>query len=243
MFDLEDRYWWFRGRRELARSLLSRFGVWRDGDRILDVGCGTGSTLAALSDLGTTVGLDASPEALRFCRNRNLSLLVRSPAGRIPFQNGTFHAAVALDLLEHVSDEQSVLQEIHRVVRPGGLTLVTVPAFQFLWSRHDVALHHLRRYRAGEIARLMEDAGFAILKLSYAVSLLFFPIALYRLLEKLVGSRSEPETTLKPVPGPLNTFFYWLLCLEARWMRFSRLPFGVSVVCVGQKREDRSRQG
>jgi SAM-dependent methyltransferase len=235
MFDLEDHYWWFRGRRELARVMLSRYRVWCDQERILDVGCGTGATLAVLAGIGTAVGLDASREALEFCRSRDHRTLVQSEAGDIPFRNDTFQAAVALDVLEHVPDDLRVLTEIHRVIRPRGLVVVTVPAFRFLWSQHDVALHHKRRYRSGDIARLMERAGFRTLKLSYAMSLLFLPVVAYRLLERVARRGEEASTTLKPVPEPINLLLYWLLRLEAQWIRFSRFPVGVSIVCVGQK--------
>jgi len=236
MFDLEDHYWWFRGRRTLAQSLLSRYRVWREGDRILDVGCGTGATVDELRAYGRVVGLDRSMAALGFCRTRKLTSLVCSEAGEIPFPDDTFDAVVALDVLEHVGDDARVLRESERVTRPGGVVLLTVPAFRFLWSGHDEVLHHLRRYRAPEIGALMRDAGLEILKLSYAMFLLFPPIALYRMVERISGAGDGAQTTLRSVPGVVNRLLYGLLCLEARWLRVGTFPFGVSIVGVGRKR-------
>lgn len=235
MFDLEDHYWWFLGRRSLVRTLLRRYRVWRREDRILDVGCGSGATLALLADFGKPVGLDASLTALGFCRSRGNRALVRALAEQVPFSRDTFDAVLALDVLEHVPDDRRVLGELWRICRPGGLAVVTVPAFSFLWSGHDEALHHLRRYRAPEIGERMAAAGFEILKLSYVMSLLFVPIALYRLIERVLSPKSEPETTLRPVPGVVNRLLYWVLRLESVWVRWWRFPVGVSVVCIGRK--------
>ncbi len=239
MFHLEDHYWWFRGRRALVRSLLSRFRVWKEGDRILDIGCGTGATMTELEEYGWVTGLDRSMTALGFCRTRSLTSLVCTDAGDLPFRADTFDAVIALDLLEHVENDAEILREIERVVRPGGLVLLSVPAFRFLWSRHDEALHHVRRYRAAEIGARMRDAGFRILKISYAMFLLFLPIALYRLGERAFGSGNEPQTTLKRVPATVNRLLYGLLCLEARWLQVGTFPFGVSIVGVGYQREGR----
>lgn len=235
MFELEDHYWWFRGRRALVLRLLRHYRIWCAGDRILDVGCGTGATLAALSAVAAPVGLDTSMTALRFCRSRDPLPLVEARSIEIPFRDGSFHAVLALDLMEHVEDDGGTLRELERVCRPGGIVLITVPAFGFLWSEHDEALHHLRRYRARDIRDRMREAGIEVLNLSYVVSFLFLPIALYRLAGRLVGSRGKPETTLKRVPGPVNQLLYWVLRLEAHLVPTLRFPFGVSIVCVGRK--------
>jgi hypothetical protein len=134
---------------------------------------------------------------------------------QIPFAEHAFNAVVAPGVLEHVEHAQAAVAEISRVLLPDDVLVVTVPEFRFLWSQHDVALGHLRRYRAGEIAELVRRAGFKIRKLSFAMSLLFLRIALYRLLEKATGDQKQPKTTLKPIPGLLNTSLYGLLRLEA----------------------------
>jgi ubiquinone/menaquinone biosynthesis C-methylase UbiE len=236
MFRLEDRYWWFRGRRELVRRLLAACRVWTSGDRILDLGCGTGATLSMLGGFGRACGLDASPEALRFCRARGGLSLVRGLAGDLPFRDASFDAVVALDLLEHVGEDGNVLREMCRVTRPGGRVVLTVPALAILWSAHDEALHHQRRYGARDLGERVRGAGFSVEKLSFAMFFLFLPILLCRLYERVLGQRDrEPETSLVRVPAFLNESLFQLLRVEAGWVVRSRFPVGVSLVCVGRK--------
>ena len=148
-FDLEDTHWWFRSKRTLVFTLLRRYGV--DAGPGLDVGSGAGGTLARLAAQGAWFGVDADPAALELSRRRGLARLAGGSAEALPFRGGTFAACLCLDLLYHrnVGSETGVLRECHRVLRPGGLLLVTDSAFKWLKSAHDEAVHGARRGRAG----------------------------------------------------------------------------------------------
>ncbi|MCH8978845.1 MAG: class I SAM-dependent methyltransferase, partial [Armatimonadetes bacterium] len=144
MRQAEDHYWWFVSRRRLALALIKRFA--NSNERILDVGSGTGAVLTELQELGWASGLDFSPLAVKFCQDRELPNLMVGNAEAIPMRSATIDTVVSLDTLEHFADDEAAVSEIARVLRPGGVLVLNVPAFKWLWGPHDVALMHHRRY-------------------------------------------------------------------------------------------------
>lgn len=235
MRDLEDRYWWFVGRRRMVRGLIRRYAPKRDRLRVLDAGCGTGGTLAALEGIGELCGCDVSEEALGMCRLRGLDSLHCCPVERLDFEDESFDVVISCDVLEHVPDGAQGMVEMARVLRPGGVCVITVPAHQWLWSEHDEALHHLRRYESRQLRRLAEEAGLRVEKLSEAVALALPGIVAYRALRRLRGDGGRPKTSLVRLPGPLNRALIWLLDLENLLLRYCRLPLGASLVMVARK--------
>ena len=244
MYRFEDAYWWFVARRRLIVALLKDL-VPIGPVEILDIGCGTGAMLDELSVYCRVVGADFSPEALAFCRKRGDRLnahydLVRADARRLPFASNSFDIVTAMDIIEHIDLDKDALLEIGRVLRPGGHLLVTVPAYRSLWSEHDVALHHHRRYTAPQFRDLLQRAGLTVEKLSYTVSSLFPLIWVFRQINKLTAfrrSNKPPRADLINVPGPINKALISLLEIETNVVRKSVLPFGVTVVAVAKKPE------
>jgi SAM-dependent methyltransferase len=244
MFRNEDHYWWFVSRRELVVDLVARLRLPLDPDpayrpRIVDLGCGTGATAAALSRFGEVVGVDFSPLALECCGRRGLTRLARARAESIPLQDGCVDAIVATDVLEHIDEDAATLAEFFRILKPGGHAVITVPAYQFLWSEHDEALMHKRRYVAPTLGARASAAGFRVLLSSYALCFLF-PLALGRLLKPRRASDRPPEAQVKPVPPWLNAALVRFQRLETRLLHLVRLPWGLSVVAVLQKPAIRS---
>src|SRR5207302_6326792 len=180
MYRLEDSYWWFVGRHNLVLGFLRAKYRGRKDLTILDIGCGTGAMSQKLRPLGSVVSADFSPLALQFSRKRGLDRLCASDAVRLPFRDQSFDLVVALDTLEHISDDQAALCEFQRVLKSGGRVIATVPAYQSLWSQHDVALMHFRRYVAREVAERFASARLRVEKLSYAMTALFPAVWLYR---------------------------------------------------------------
>ena len=230
-FDLEDTHWWFRSKRTLVLSLLRRYGVL--GGPGLDVGCGTGGTLSALSRQGDWVGVDVDPAALRLSRQRGLAELAGGAAEALPFRTGTFAACLCLDLLYHrnVGTEGGALQECHRVLRPGGLLLVTDSAFKWLRSAHDEAVHGDRRFTRREMVAHVRAAGFTPVLASYAYCLVFPAVAAVRLARRGANSGSD----VYPVPRPLNAALLGVQAVERALLRIAPLPFGSSVVLAARK--------
>jgi SAM-dependent methyltransferase len=234
MYGLEDSYWWYVARRLLIVELLREEIKQRAGARILDVGCGTGANLGAFESLGQAMGIDASIEALHLCQSRAMNAVAQSAIEELPFFPRTFDVVTALDVLEHTDDDLRALGEIHRVCRSGGLLLATVPAYGFLWSEHDEALKHRRRYTAHELRNKLTITGFEVVRTSYFISTLFFPILALRIWQGLRKSSTHPRTSVVVLPGWINAALIGLLGLE-RWL-FQRmnLPFGVSIVALAR---------
>jgi SAM-dependent methyltransferase len=173
MYELEGKYWWWVGRRRILRTILNKLSL--GSIVILDVGCGTGANLSCLRDYGTVTGVDISESAIDFCKKRGFNNVVQGDAEKLDFEDNTFDLITALDLLEHLDDNRA-LGEFHRVLKPAGYLVVTAPAFDFLWSQHNEALHHKRRYTRGGLRNVLESHGFVIEKLSCWNTFLFLPI-------------------------------------------------------------------
>jgi SAM-dependent methyltransferase len=240
MYRLEDEHWWFVARRNLICRTLSRWLPTGKAWRLLDVG-GTLDRLQA--SFGKPVGVDLEPLALDLCRERGHENLALASATRLPFPDGAFEGIVALDVLEHIPDDEAAAKEIARVLSPDGVLVVTVPAYQSLWSQHDVALMHQRRYRAHEVRRILEAADLKVERLSYTVSLLFPAVWVVRKLQNLRPKKSgEPVADAKPTAPWLNKLLRSLLDAESSIALNRSLPFGLSVYAVATKRGWRDRE-
>jgi SAM-dependent methyltransferase len=141
----------------------------------------------------------------------------------------------ALDVLEHIDNDLAAMQELYRICKPGGRLLVTVPAYGFLWSEHDEALHHRRRYAAYELRNKLTLAGFQIERCSYFIMLLFLPILIIRVIQGIFKHSTSPRTSHIQLPKIINQTLIWLLAIEKWLVRYINLPLGVSIVCLAQK--------
>jgi len=230
MFALEDRYWWFVGRRRLAVGLAAKYGA---KGLALDIGCGTGAATLALSDLCEVTGADMSSEALEFARSRGCARQVLADGQALPFRSGSFDVVMGLDVYEHIPDDVRAFEETFRVLKAGGHLVMSVPAFKFLWSPHDVALMHHRRYTARELRHKLEAAGFQVQRLSYSVFFLFPFVLVSRILEKF--KHGPAKASLPPVPDALNSALIGIQSAEAAVIANVSLPWGSSVVAVAKK--------
>lgn len=233
MYELEDHYWWFVGRRNLALKLLRKYLPKAQRPTILDLGCGTGVVSRELSQWSEPISLDMSPLALRFCQERNLTRPVLARSERLPLQDGQVDAVVALDILEHVENDIAAFAEASRVLRPGGIVILSVPAFRSLWGPHDVALMHHRRYRKAEVKARLQEAGLEPIRISYSVFFLFPVVVGLRVLEK--RKKGPAKASLIPVPEWMNRALIGLQSVEASMIAAVPLPWGSSVIAVARK--------
>ena len=231
----EREYWWHVGRRHILRAVLDeRLGDGGD-NRILDVGCGAGGNLELLGQYGSVVGIDDAPASMAILRAATpRPPAIYGSAVNLPILSGTFDAIALLDVLEHIDDDTAVLRECHRVLRPGASLVISVPAYQWLWSGHDEALGHRRRYTKTGLTDLIARAGFRPRRVTYAVSFLFPLIAGYRVVERMSSRRQASSYVM--VPRAVNALFVSVLWAEARLIRAGIvLPFGTSIVVAAVK--------
>jgi len=247
MFSLEEDYWWYRAlRRRIARALERAGALPSRGDassrppRCLDAGCGSGMVLASLMPRVRAFGLDASPEALALARSRDLTRLLRAGVEALPLKGDTFDIMISADVLYHrgVADDRAALREAGRCLRPGGVLVVNLPAFSWLRSSHDEAIHTARRYTAREVRAKLRAAGLRPLRVRYWNSLLFPLWALIRLMRRpgRQAGQDVPESDLAALPRWLNRTLEMLLALEEA-CDFIPWPAGLSILAVARKEE------
>src|SRR6266446_2614401 len=193
MREVEDRHWWFVGRRRIIASWVEGVcrEIGRQRPRILDVGCGTGANLQMLAEFGVAEGVDVAAEALEFCRARGLGSVRQGAAESLPYADAQFDLVTGLDVVEHLDDDVAGLSEMRRVLRPGGRALLFVPAFMFLWGVQDAISHHRRRYTRAELTDAIKRAGLSVERSSYANITFFLPTLIGRLIMRVTGLTPE----------------------------------------------------
>lgn len=238
---LESTYWWFQARRKiiltLVRDTLNAQGMRGTRLRIVDIGCGTGMMMEDLMQFGDVYGIDFSPVALTYCRERGLQRLVRANVERIPLRDSAVDIFTAFDLVEHVGDDHALMSEMYRVLRPGGFAFLSVPAHKKLWSMHDVALHHKRRYEKPEFEALIRNAGFHLIRYSYMMMSIYPVAALFRHAKRVFVRESTvpPHTDEFPLPAWVNATLRSIVGAEAHLLRRWNLPFGLSLFAIARK--------
>jgi len=239
-----DDWWWSRGRRALVKSLVSRYADGAQVKKVLEIGCGTGATIEQLKPLAEIVcGLDISPAALRYCRQRGIDSICVADVSSLPYQSNEFDLVIGVDVIEHVDNDVSALREIYRVCRPGGLMILTVPAFQFLWSRRDEQHHHKRRYTLSQFRERVADAGFSVKRASYINMPLLLPLFLLVKVGHLLRRNPSAKMDFVLVPPPINAMLSAVVEREAGWLRRADLPIGTSIMCVALRPADHKGDG
>ena len=233
MFRVEGTHWWYGAlHRLIFQALEAELPDWRKKE-ILDVGCGTGAILKQLGNPEKNVGIDVAPEALSFCRQRGLNNVRQGDIGALPFADASFDAVICSSVLYHqwVSDIPGAAREMHRILRPGGLLLINVPAFPFLHSAHDEAVMTARRFRKAEIRQLLLKQNFKIRRLTYWTTFLF-PLAVAA--RTLGGSKMGRDFEVKKT-SLSNRLFGRMMTIELKLLKTISFPFGVALFAVAKK--------
>lgn len=235
MAELEGVSWWYVGMRRIARALLAPL-LPSGGAKprlILDAGCGTGWNLQDLSIFGETHGIDLSPLAVISTRLRG-GRVTRGDLASLPYASSSFDVVTSFDVLYHawIRDDVQAMRELARVMRPGGVILVKVPALKILWGAHDEAVHSRHRYTRRELETLVEKAGLTLIRSTFANSLLFPVLLARRFLDRRLNRHGSDVALL---PAPVERIFGALLAVEAGLVRGFNLPIGASLFAVARK--------
>ena len=230
---VEATHWWFVARRKLLADLIVRYRVPADAG-VLDIGTGTGTNLRLLRELGfaNRRGIDTSEEAIRWCAEKGLGKVQQGDISALPFGDGQFGLVLATDVIEHVDDDLRAMAEVRRVLAPGGVAIVTVPAFQSLWGLQDEVARHKRRYRLKSLRQLLQDSGLACVESFYFNYLLLVPIWVARQLIRRAGLKLHSENQLNtPL---LNRLLTWIFLADVATAGVIHPPAGVSIAAVAR---------
>lgn len=227
--------WWFASRQHCIINLLSR--IPREA-RILEIGCAGGNIIVALQKNGFTqvYGIDIDPDAIATCKKQGLFNVNAQAGEATTFPNNAFDILIASDVLEHIENDRQALAEWMRILKPGGRLILFVPAFPFLWSAHDAASHHIRRYKKQMLHELVRQEGFIIAKHSYWNASLFFPVLLIRLLGRVVPQSLKFSPRPAQAPPFINGIFKCIVKGENHLLtRGFRYPIGLSLFVLAKK--------
>jgi len=244
LYALEQEFWWFKGMKKITETLLHPYLTLQNDNDILDDGCGTGGMLSWLeqfSGKGKITGIDISPVALDFCRKSGNLNVIEASATELPFNDSSFNVVTSFDVLVQLPgeyDDKKAIDEIFRVLKPGGITFIRVAAHKWMRSGHDQALESHKRYTRNSIKNLVAEGGFEIRRSTYA-NMFLFPLAIFRRLILKPLHLVHAGSDVRPLPNNLkwvNRFFTLLLYLESYLIgKGVNLFTGLSVIVIAYK--------
>jgi SAM-dependent methyltransferase len=227
----DRRHWYFRGRLAVLLGVLERV-LPPSPCRLLELGCGTGNVLEALGRFGEAVGVESDPDLRAVGRAAGLDIREGALPHDLPVADAWADAVLLLDVIEHLDDDHAGVRAARRTLRPGGVMVITVPAYPWLWSGHDAALGHRRRYTAGTLRSVVVAAGLSLVHIGYFNTALFPIIMGVRLAKRLVGGGAHDLH--RPVES-VNRALERLFALERHVVLRPGLPFGTSVLAVARR--------
>lgn len=235
-YQAENSYWWFVARNKILEKTVRFFCNSDKNLNLLDVGCGTGGFAALLKDDFNVIGIDTSDIALEYSSKRGIKHLHNcylKDFDKKPY--GSINAITMLDVIEHIEDDFGVVKEAYDLLEVGSYMIASVPAYQWLWSRHDEIHMHYRRYNLEQFKKLFKNAGFKIVYASHFNTILFLPAVLKRALDKITGGDKKNNSPIDEVPDFMNSIFTKMFMIEKSWIPNVLIPFGLSIVLVAKK--------
>lgn len=230
MAALQNAHWWFAGRRVVLAAVISRMRL-PENPHILEIGCGTGANLEMLRTFGQLSAMELNDGARRF--SAALAMCPVKPGALpepVPYADESFDLICLLDVLEHIEEDDLALARVRMLLRPGGQVLLTVPAYQWLWSSHDTAHQHQRRYTARLLRQKAVKSGFTVERAGYFNTFLLPMIALIRLIGNVLNRPGR--TDMKMPNALLNKVLEKIFSVESHVVSRWCFPFGVSVIAL-----------
>lgn len=234
---LEKFHWWFVYRQNILKFILKKYlSDLHKEAKILDIGCGTGGNIRLLKEnYENVIGLDNNDFALEYCKEKGLKNIIK---GNLPdsieVEDNSIDLILLFDVLEHIEEDEKSLSILKNKLKNQGHILLTVPAFSFLWSKHDEEFHHKRRYNIEEIKKILESQDFKIIKSSYLYFSLFPVVLIMRLLKKVFKPYSKMDD-FKLNNMFLNNFIVKFLFIEEFLLNYFDYPFGSSILILAKK--------
>lgn len=237
MIELQEKHWWFVARREVIQSLIKLEMQHSPVAKVLEIGCGVGGNVELLGRSGNYLGIDMHLPAIEYCSGKFPQFEFKcSRIEEIPKESYShdFDSIYILDVLEHIDNEVEILKSVRNYLTDNGKILVTVPAYQFLWSPHDDFVHHVRRYTKKSLRKVLEEAGYKVERLSYFNSILFPFALIQRLGSKLL--KRKLSNHLSTPPNVMNWLFKQIFLQEVRILKHTNLPIGLSIFAVSSQK-------
>lgn len=232
-YELEETYWWFVARNSIVYELVQKYCSSEENGYVLDFGCGTGGFAKILSKKFKVICIDPSPIAIEYCRSRGLEFVFQSTVDDLKFQNHNLKAICALDVIEHIEDDIGTLKKLNSYLKTNGKLIVTVPAYQWLWSNHDVLHMHKRRYSKRHLHEVLIQSGFEVIYISYFNFFLFIPAVIKRFLTRKRIIEEQPP--VEPVSNFANTVLKKVFLFEKYFLPRVKFPFGLSIIAIARK--------
>lgn len=229
LYQVEERHWWHRQKRRIIHSLINRYHS--QPGKVLDVGCGSGKILVELQSQGWQAeGVDT---VVAQARRRDLKLKkINLQTQPLPYRKNYFDLVICLDTLEHMADDRLLMAEMARVVKPGGTIIISVPAYQRLFSYWDTMLGHFRRYNRRTLLQAIPKKTLTPVLVSYFFSFLLLPAIFIRLIKAVFRRRQQSDFGTDPLPVYTHAAVSLLGGLERLWLKRFTIPFGLSLVGV-----------
>jgi SAM-dependent methyltransferase len=238
MIELQEKHWWFVARRDVIQSFMKLQMNESSTSKVLEIGCGVGGNVGLLSQSRNYLGIDMHRPAIDYCSEKFPQFNFQcTRVEDIPqeFSSNKFDSIYILDVLEHIDDQLAILKSTQNYLTQNGRILLTVPAFEFLWSPHDDFVHHVRRYTKNGLKKTLEEAGYKIERISYFNSILF-PLALIQRLGMRL-MKKKLSTHLSTPPTVVNWLFAVIFAQEAWILKHTNLPIGLSIMAVVSKKQ------
>ncbi|MBU5444369.1 bifunctional 2-polyprenyl-6-hydroxyphenol methylase/3-demethylubiquinol 3-O-methyltransferase UbiG [Paenibacillus sp. MSJ-34] len=237
MNEIESNHWWFKGRRRIVEKTIESLQLPLN-PKILDIGCGTGGNLSLLSRFGEVTGIELEDTAIEIARQKGIGTIHKGylPDG-ISQSEDKYDLIILLDVLEHIEDDLASLRKLKSMLTKRGQLIITVPAFPFLWSQHDVEHHHKRRYRLSNLKKCILDSGLYPRHITYYNIYLFPIISFVRILRRIIPYKDAGQDVKIPNKF-INSILESLFSSERKLVCNYKLPFGVSLLAVVQNNEN-----
>jgi SAM-dependent methyltransferase len=236
-YEIEESYFWFLARNEILSKIIKDKTTLKSSDNVADIGCGTGGFAKVLQqDLNFNVTcIDTEELAIEYCKKRGLNdLHLGDLKSFLDVKSKKYKAAFMLDVIEHIPDDQEVVNQVYQLLETDGYFIAAVPAFQWLWSKHDEIHMHYRRYNQNNFKKIFINAGFEVQYVSYFNTFLFLPAVFKRFLDKLL--KRESDKPVDEVSSLINNLFLKIFKSEKNLLGKIAFPFGLSILLIAKKK-------